>query len=415
MTRSRTRGFPDTGSRAMWVAGSALLVCGMAACGFGEGDPAPVPGEWTVEPVGSIAWRSGEDGGLVERVAVGPDGRIYLSREGEEIVRIYEPGGTEVASVGSGEEGAFRSVTDLGLLGDTLYVLDSRRSRVDVLTLEGESLGSWTWRPRTFPSTSGGLTVFAPAVPRTFVLRPDGSALVRPGTAGVGPRPPGSPGVVRWAERTPLLHLDRAGAVVDTVVWEEHHGFVLHLPHTGDTLRVPLPFEDHPLFAVMPDGSGVVVVERPVSRDTAAAYTAALVEPGRDTVWAHSFTYRPRAMDDQSVRRLVEGSLAPLMAEGADSAVVSEAVEALRAVNRVPASWSPVSRVVGAQDGMVWIGREEAGDSTTWEVLDSRGRLAGWVELPRGWEILAARADLVVVRDPDAPDPRALVVHRLSR
>lgn len=404
-----------------------LLTLALAACGPADGSPdghgLPPAGEWTAEALARIGGPEDPGGALtrVDQVVIGPDERLHVSRGDDRSIRVYDPDGTLVTSidVGAEEPDALGSVGHIGLMGDTLYTLDTDRGRVALLSPEGDVLTSWSWRPRTFPVTEAGFAIFAPAVPRTFALRSDGTALVRPAAVSPGPRVPESPGLVTHLVRVPLLQIDRGSRVVDTLAWEERGGSTLFLPHRGDTLRVPMPFGDLPLYELMRDGSGVVVVDRPTSPGGQdATFTVTLIGPGRDTIWARALSYRPLELADEEVDRALEAAVVP---GGGDDDEAGEGdpppaeviKDALGMVDAVPDTWPPVSHVAAGQDGSVWIGREEVGDSTAWQVLDAAGRPTGELRLPRGQTVIAARADLMVARVRDAGGAAHLVVYRL--
>lgn len=403
----------------------AVSLCGWALWGWGCGpdepgpEPGPEPARWTAQEVGRIEWDVGEAPRRVDHVVVGPGPRIYLSLADDSVVRVHDSDGTRLASITGPEGEGFRRIEDLGRLGDTLWVLDSSRNRVELLTPEGKLLDSWWWFPRTFPLAEGTFAIYVPQRPRRFVLRPDGSALVVPSSADTGIPIPDSPSLVRQTRRTPILLYDRQAQIADTVIWEERRISALFLPYQGDTLQVPAPLDDEPLVDAMSDGSGVATVERSVvddPSDPTAAFRVTLLAPGRDTLWSRAFPYEPVPLDAEAVRRTIQESLVDAgFAYPPDSAAVTLVEEALREVDGVPTAWPPVSRLIMGSGGSVWIGREQAEASILWEVLDREGRMTGRVRLPRDLEVAAAGEGLVVGTEPAGSGPPPLTVYGLDQ
>ena len=396
----------------------ALSTCGPSDVGHEDGSVGVLVG-WRDVTLSHVGVVTDLDLALprLGRVVIGADERLYVPQRDDDAIRVHEPGGRLLTTIGRRGQGPgeFRSLGDIGLIGDTLYALDSGKSQVSLFDLDGRVLTSRSFRPRTFPTAGRGFAIVAPAVPQTFVLRPDGTSLVRPSVLSSGGGAPPEPAVVTEVVPVPLLHLDERSLVLDTVVWEARRGSSLFLPHGGEVFRVSVPFSDEPLFTLMPDGSGVVVVDRLSAPDTReSAFTVTLIGPGRDTVYSRSFSYRPLVLADADVRLALERApLSPV--DHPDPPPVAAIEEALRSVGLVPATRTPVSHVSAGQDGSVWLRREETGGSVAWDVVDEKGRPAGRLHLPGEQTVVAARGSLMVALAVDAPEGPRLVAYRLLR
>lgn len=395
----------------------AVFGCGPADSSGGPGAGAD-PVEWMARTVGTLEWSPEGAEARAEHVAVGPGPRIYMSEEDGGRVRVFDEAGRPLEDLTAGEGGErFQRLEEMGVSDGALWVLDSGRSRVERLAGDGAPLESWVWRPRTFSVAEGAFAIYAPAVPRRFVLLRDGTALVVPSFADTGVPAPESPGIVGRVRRVPVLLYTREALVADTVAWEERQVSALFLPYQTDTLRVPVPFDDAPLLDLMADGSGVVVVHRraeAVPTESEATFRVARVGLDRDTLWSTAVQYEPRPMADEEVDRGIAEAMAGAGRDDPpDSAAVRLVREALAEVEAIPATWPPVSRLATGGDGSIWIGREEAGDRTRWDVLDREGRRTGWVRLVRGAAVRAAGEGLVVVEEPSGEGPPRLVVVRL--
>src|SRR5690606_4547128 len=137
----------------------------------------------------------------------------------------------------------------------------------------------------------------------------------------------------------------------------ETHLEYTNLTSGGRDLRLAAPFDDGPLAALMPDGSGVVVVERRAAHAPGdATFTVRLIGPDGDTRFARTVPYRalalPEAVVAREVERLHSGLPEPRPSAG-------EVRGALEAADFLPRTLAPVSRLAPTQDGRIWIGREE--------------------------------------------------------
>jgi hypothetical protein len=175
------------------------------------------------------------------------------------------------------------------------------------------------------------------------------------------------------------------------------------------------PFPDNQLYSLMPDGGGVVIVDRSIPDDLAAAhYSVSLVAATGDTVFSRSFAYEPVVLDDAAIRRAIEEAVSRISPETAPNAAVVEA--AFRGADVLPASTAPLTDLVVTQDGSIWLRSEPAGnDSVQWRVLERSGESWEDVRLPAGQSVVAADGDVLVVTEVDEFDVPYLVRYRLLR
>jgi hypothetical protein len=82
---------------------------------------------------------------MVADLIVDPLGRIHVSEERPPEVRVYEPGGAFVRTLGRRGEGPgeFLTAGGLGWLGDTLWAHDGANLRVTLFDTSGVFLGSF--------------------------------------------------------------------------------------------------------------------------------------------------------------------------------------------------------------------------------------------------------------------------------
>jgi hypothetical protein len=372
-----------------------------------------------VSPAGRVGSLDDPDKILtrVGDVLIGPGEELYVAQPQDGNVRVYDAGGALTGKVGrSGKgPGEFARLTYLGLRSDTLYATDNGLGRVSFFSGDGRFLRSrqWTTALRSERSPDRVWMMYGETVPQRFL--PDGTALVEVEAFEIFGMDSQQRDPIRslgeWPH--PFLRVDTTGQAIDTLSQERREKRLFRVDQRGVTLYFPTPFEDAPLAALMRDGSGVVVVDRPVAtRKRDATFGVTLVSPAGDTVFSRTFAYEPRPVPDEVVRRTAEG-LAPARRNGPDPAAIEAS---LRANDLVPSTLPPVTGLTVGQDGSIWLRREEvAGDSMLWNVLDRTGALRGALRLPARDSVAAARGDLVAAVYADELDVPYVVTYRLER
>ena len=93
--------------------------------------------------VGGLGTERPDEFGKVTGVVAGEDGTIYVADRQASEIRAFSPGGEFVHRTGrdGAGPGEFRSIVSLGMLGDTMVVLDAGNSRLGLLSPSGEWLG----------------------------------------------------------------------------------------------------------------------------------------------------------------------------------------------------------------------------------------------------------------------------------
>ena len=148
---------PSRNSRALLA---VLVSAGLlSACGVDPQEDAPPPAgdtvsEWEVaaEPSLSIGVVEGDERYQMHQVvgaAQLPDGRIAVMNAGSAELRIYAPDGTFISAHGRPGEGPgeFRSASRLHLIGDTIFIHDSRLQRLSLHDESGSFLENRPLRP----------------------------------------------------------------------------------------------------------------------------------------------------------------------------------------------------------------------------------------------------------------------------
>lgn len=395
-----------------------VLVVLAGACsgrGDGAGPKAEAP-LWTVEEEGRIGSQDDPEQSLVRvgDVRIAGDGRLYVTQPTDRQVRVYAPDGTLERTIGQNGEGPgeFRTISGLGFRGDTLYASDAALNRVTFFGRDGEVIRSEQWPASMIAATNGGFMAGAPQV-----LRADGSGLVRPG-AFVRAMSGQASGPQTATTSRALFRAERDPAALDTVVWIEVSYTSNSAPIAGGGVaRFGCPFATSPLLDLRVDGSGVVVVDRtPAPSLDVATFAVVGLDPAGDTAFVTEVPYQPVTVEAERVAREVEGIRAPYLNRDRPAPSAPDVEAALRKMDCIPAALPPVRDLVTAQDGTIWLGREEEGDRPVeWDVLGADGAWIGRLVLPAGETVAAASGETLVTTWTDELDVPYLTRYRLTR
>ncbi len=213
--------------------------------------------------------------------------------------------------------------------------------------------------------------------------------------------------------------MDEHGRIVDTLAWQELYRREFNMARDGRHFRIRVPFQRETLTAVMPGGSGVIVVRE----DDAAGPSVVVTRIGAsaDTVFSRTYSYTPAPLTDEMFRRALSETevVEPLaMSVGErDGAPQSADFEGpVRRSGVLPETLPAVTSLVVGQEESIWLRREEQmGELAQWTVLDGTGGVVGVVTLPRGQEVVAVRGAVMVGVGEDELGRASLVRYRVGR
>lgn len=182
-------------------------------------------------------------------------------------------------------------------------------------------------------------------------------------------------------------------------------------------------FTDHPfgaydLWAVQPDGRGVLVVDRHTAAD-AGRVLLRIIDPQGDTVVDRRVVIGPpRRIRDSQVDSVVD-QLVQMILESRGARPPNPRVGARwvrDALGDVPPFHPPVDDLLAAADGTIWLRKTDvaAPDEQEWLRLDARGDPLERVRLPGDVRILDAREDVVWGYQRDELDVPYLLKLRLT-
>jgi hypothetical protein len=315
------------------------------------------------------------------RLAVAPDGRLFVRTANSPTIEVFDAAGRHQGSVGGAGQGPgeFQIVAAHGVIGDTLWAINfpdprASRFRLDGTHLETQRLEALDFgRPLSAPQPVTALlrSGWGLAVPSAFPTGVDARVtlpvlLVGPGAGVRGGNPRTVAEIVAPAP--------------------------LHVPGVGVFGLRPFPFS--PIVAASGSGDGFAV----------ARWTEA--DPGRLTVtryapdgavrWTRELRLpAPPVPPAERAALLARGveMAAPVIEQARRSGQVGRAsTEAIvEAGLHIPEHQPPADEVVLGSDGAVWLGRPSTqGDAKAWLVLDQNGAPLFSVRLPAGATVRAA-------------------------
>ena len=389
----------------------------LTGCGGGTGevaDPLAVLETWEVQEELRIEHVTGPEDLLtrVGEVRITSGGELVVAQPEDHRVIVYGPEGDLLATAGRQGEGPGEIVTlsYAGLLGETIFTSDGSLRRVSFFTLSGDFLSSRRWVLEGALEMVDG-TFLGPRTPA--VILGDDTALIEPNH---GYQFPEGEGELEY--EVPIFRVDGEGSILDTVAHRQVEIRWTTIRQDEEESLLWSPFSDVPMVKFGPDRSGVVFVERRVAKEPGdAAFTVGRNDPRGDRVAIRTFPYRPVPMPDEAVRRAAEAERERRAARREDWPSASEIEAAYRRAGFVPRFLSPVSELVPAGEGTVWLRREDiiVADLVTWNVLAPDLEPLGQVHLPARFTVSDAAGDVLVGVELDAFDEPRVLKYRVIR
>jgi hypothetical protein len=364
-------------------------------------------------------------------VDVDRDGNVYVLEASVPEIRVYTPDGTLVRRIGKrgGGPGEFESPPRFGVFGDTVWSVDTRADRITLFDRSGAvlSTGKVDPVPVRLPASYGHVLPLS--------MRPDGKFTSQ--LSRVAYNPNGEATGVKPTDRIPVpfVLFAATGEVTDTIGWAPRPPPRMWRPPSEDDSRfpsiqvdgrrmsVPEPPTRLPWWVGLPDG--YLLVETPLAdAPEDGTFTVTRFGLSGDTVYRRTLHYRPvpySAADLDSIAaraaRGEAGGMVPFVL-GPGKPPVPDNWEAiahtLRGAMDFPRFQLPIRSVWLAQDGSLWLRREDVNGATArWIVLDDEGRPRGALDLPADVRIVWSRGDTLWAVSPDENDVPWLVRYRI--
>ncbi|UCG86117.1 MAG: hypothetical protein JSW71_19775 [Gemmatimonadota bacterium] len=359
---------------------------------------------WSVDPdpalsIGAVAGDPAHELYRVTGAVRLSDGTIAVLSSGSHELRLYDPAGRHLRSVGGEGEGPGKFQSPLGLYslaGDTVVVWDARQRRVSFFDRAGEYVRSFTLPPgnnlwqvqdlfddrtllatATIRSASGDESGPRRAENLYAVFDLEGDSIATLGLFPDGDQYSGS------SQGWVVLVAQVFGRTTHVAA----HGTALYVG-TNDANAID-QYVNQPVG--LPDGGETVLaygrLVRSIRRDTVVPVTAAMFAAERDA-----------QLDarEEGIRELYE----PVMAEMPQ-----------------PGTLPYYSAIETDADANVWVRHYSCRTmpSFEWTVFDPQGRMLGDVMLPERFDVYEIGGDYVLGRWRDEANVEYVHLHRLSK
>jgi hypothetical protein len=320
---------------------------------------------------------------ILGAMAVAPDGRIIMApargRGARTPIKAFDSTGRRLPwtiPTGRGDSVEISSVSRLGFMGTTLYVVDQGFDHFALVSNQGvvtksielPSLVRPTWADRRrFP-------IFESLEP--IALYPDGSMLVYPLSPRSVLATPDFDSTTSY-----LMRVNASGAIQQVVARtprETAPGFQM-LPGV-ERFVVPR------LWAVAANGSRIAVVAAPQNGRDSTTITVTMLNDRGDTMFVRRLEHAPvrvtQAQVDSAIARGgVSAERIGTVARGRGRLVVGQ---------QIPATLPPVTAIVIGRDQSVWLALAETREGQPYVGWDSRGDPLGTFTAPRTMRLTVA-------------------------
>jgi hypothetical protein len=320
---------------------------------------------------------------------VGPDGRLYLAvMKPTGIVALNEDGriGLRIGREGKGP-GEFARVSNLGFIGDTLWVHDNTLFRISYFARDGKLI-------RTEPLRVEDKENRGTARASILGVLPDHSLIA---TAPLPSRIRG----VSGANGSLLVRLSAPGVEGDPVSILDSIGFIdptggsviVSLPNGGSVQRHPWARGDR--VVVAPDGTRFAMLTQSTDGYTITTRDAS-TQAYKVTIKTKPVPLDGAVVDEWINDEVMRWSKTPIPTGDLD---LKQALrKGLGEIQFMPTA----SDALISSDRSVWVRREgirqdlaSAGDSVRWDVIDSRGRVSASLFLPGTLRLLGVRRNVI--------------------
>jgi hypothetical protein len=403
--RGRWRTGPETAmTRRITILSLALLM----ACGRADAPDTARPDDAPARPRLVEDLRldaNAEDFSLVGRVAVGADGRMAIALPQDMEVRLYDPAGNRIASVGrrGGGPGEFKHLGAMTWIGDTLMVDDQRQRRVTYIDAAGAVLRTvplpGPMAPTALSATSADTTF------RFFIAHSGSTTGDILGMAHVSVGPPSSTGSSPW--RVLSLAPDGSARIIAQPPQYEDERWTVTI--AGLSNYIPFALRPQIVFAV--DGSRIAFLTADQST-AVATYSLTVLNADGEPLFARDYSLPGEAIPPAAVDSAIAAMAPPGQPreEGSDPS----RFQAL-ARERMPAVYAPVERVMLAVDGTTWLTMRATAAGTEALILDAHGTLVSTVPLPPRSRVQNATSTNVWMTETDEFDLVSVVRYRIER
>jgi hypothetical protein len=359
------------------------------------------------------------------------DGNLFVGEATASEIRVYTAAGQLLRRIGRRGDGPgeFSGAPRFGLVGDTLWTISGSGNRLALFDREGGLLST---------GLTPGVTVLLPGTAVGTILpramRPDGKFLGWfSRISSSRNRPPSN---VQPTDRIawPLVLFDASGVVVDTAGWAGRPPPGMWRPPAEDDIRLDLiQVGDRRVFLPSPPSAlpwwlqlmdGYLVISQPMASSSEGG-TIAVTRFGlnEDTVYSRTLRYTPEPYEsvelDSIAYRAARGEAGGFVPYNPNEPApipdnLDEIAGRIRSEMRFPELKRPMGNAWVANDGSLWLNRQDRGDGVArWVLLDVEGFPTAELELPSNVQPLWASGDTFWASVPDALDVPWVVRYRI--
>jgi hypothetical protein len=331
-------------------------------------------------------------------LALGPDGNVAALQSMISAVKVFNPNGKLVRTIGrkGAGPGEYQTLGLGGWTADTLWLYDTSLDRITLIGKDGRLI-----RTEKVPSITGQKDVPLPPFGYSFPLgRPKGF-LVR--EAGPAPRLPNGQlnGSGAW------LMTDLKGIVRRVVGLRPAVETSLPVNFPNGRGIAPIPFVHKPLAAISPDGRVLASIWTDVKGSPRFILDVYDAQTGSKRQTSFPFKGVPitKRMSDSAISKGMQSARRPEVRKAIDVAARS----------RIPPVLSPVKSVFVDNDGRVWIGLRPASSTREWRIVRADGSVVGNLTTKANVELRSAQGNTVVGVETDEDDVESIIVFKLVR
>jgi hypothetical protein len=340
------------------------------------------------------------------RPQLGPNGSVYV--HGACDIRHFDATGAFVGKIGRCGDGPgeFRNIAALGFLGDTMWVSDRTHRRVTLFPPGRKD-------PQSFSASYSPRNNALSTAPPTAMLR--GGAAIAQGVLAFGAvASSGDQAII-----SPVVRLDRAGVVVDTIalLLGRSAGDIV-LTYGGKWLAsMRQPFSMRGYWAARPNGEGMVIVEaRATSTHPATLWLDTRIFDAKGNLVAtRRPPYTPVVIGAGVRDSVTRAAVSSALPKTPPADMAADLLEQVRRQMVVPSHEPPITHLLMGNDGSIWIRREDRRPAgAEWLVLDAKGEKVGSVVVPHGLRVGYADLTQVLAVEADADDISWVIRFRVT-
>ncbi len=321
-------------------------------------------------------------------LVVDDEGRIHTLHRQEDLVRIFEPDGTLAGSYGGNGDGPgeFRNPGVMGILGDSIWVLDYDGYVFSFFDPDGDLRSSFRV-PFAFRASPD-----EESPPRAQGLLPDGRIHGEP--------PAWSSEVAEGTttHRTWLL-LTPEGETGDTLlrieIGNSEWAFYDEDDPGAGGLYTRQPWADGPIAGFSPRDGSLYILRRPAPGAPGVG-TATLTRRslGGDTLFHRELDFETIPLEASTVDSLLDTRSREYAEFGVLGGAPAGRLRDMGARTLyAPAYLPPVTEMVPARSGGAWLGGQPREGRRPWIFVDAEGETMRSTNLPEGVRVLAGDAD----------------------